>query len=234
MTKEEYFGDWSKVIDLREADRIMKKLSASKYTICPQLKDIFKAFLLCPLHSLRVCIVAQDPYSTIRVQQGSPLLKVPVATGLAFANVSDTSDTDLSPSLEVLKESVIDYTMPHRTITFDPDLEKWEEQGVLLLNTALSCEVGKTGSHALLWRPFIANLLTNLSKCSTGIVYVLMGSQAQSFESYINPRFNYIIRIRHPSYYARTKQRMPSSLWQQINQILIGQNGYSIEWYKEV
>ena len=222
MTIQEYFGDWSKVVDLNEADRIMKKLSASKTVICPQLKDIFKAFTLCPLNTLRVVVLSQDPYP----QKG-------VATGIAFANNPDTPESQYSPSLEVLRESVIDYTIPHRTINFAPDLEKWEEQGVLLLNSALSCEMGRVGSHILLWRPFITSFLTNLSKCSTGIVYVLMGSQAQALEPYINKSFNYVIRIRHPSYYARTKTRMPSDIWKQINRILIDQNGYGIEWYKE-
>ena len=222
MTIQEYFGDWSKVVDLEEANRVIKKLSSSNHIICPQLKNIFKAFNLCPFKELRVVILGQDPYP----QKG-------VATGIAFANSSDTQDNSYSPSLEILRESVIDYTIPHRTIIFDPSLEKWEEQGVLLLNSALTCEVGRVGSHYLLWRPFIISLLTNLSKCSSGIVYVLMGSQAQSLEPYINKQFNHVIHIRHPSYYARTKSRMPSDVWQKINNILIGQNGYGIEWYKE-
>ena len=222
MTIQEYFGDWSKVVDLEEANRVIKKLSSSNHIICPQLKNIFKAFNLCPFKELRVVILGQDPYP----QKG-------VATGIAFANSSDTQDNSYSPSLEILRESVIDYTIPHRTIIFDPSLEKWEEQGVLLLNSALTCEVGRVGSHYLLWRPFIISLLTNLSKCSSGIVYVLMGSQAQSLESYINKQFNHVIHIRHPSYYARTKSRMLSDVWQKINNILIGQNGYGIEWYKE-
>ena len=129
--------------------------------------------------------------------------------------------------------SVIDYTIPHRRVIFEPDLEKREEQGVLLLNSALTCELGRVGSHTLLWRPFITSFLTNLSKCSSGIVYVLMGSQAQTLEPYINSHFNHVIRIRHPSYYARTKTKMPSDIWSQINNILIGLNGYGIKWYKE-
>lgn len=226
MTIEEYFGDWADIVDLREADRVVRKLSTSKKTVCPQIKDIFKAFRLCPFHTLRIVIIGQDPYNNIKGDK-------PVATGLAFANTSNTPERQYSPSLEILRESVIDYTIPHRTITFEPDLEKWEEQGVLLLNSALSCEAERPGSHTLLWRPFITNLLTNLSRCSSGIVYVLMGSQAQSLEPYINKEFNHVIRIRHPSYYARTKTRMPSDIWSQVNSILIGQNGYGIEWYKE-
>jgi uracil-DNA glycosylase len=222
MTIQEYFGDWSKVIDLQEADRIIKKLSASNHIICPQLKDIFKCFRLCSLNNLRVVIIGQDPYP----QKG-------VATGLAFANSPDTPEDSYSPSLEILRESVINYTIPHRRVTFAPDLEKWEAQGVLLLNSALSCEVGRVGSHTLLWRPFIKSLLTNLSKYHTGLVYLLMGTQAQSLEPYINKQFNHVIHIRHPSWYARQRQRMPSDIWQEINTILIGQNGYGIEWFTE-
>lgn len=225
MTIQEYFGDWSKVIDLTETDRIIRKLSASNHTICPQLKDIFRAFTLCPFSNLRVVVLGLDPYNNLKGGR-------PVATGLAFANSPDT--TELSPSLEVLKESVINYTIPHRTIIFDPSLEKWETQGVLLLNSALSCEVGKVGSHTLLWRPFIKSLLINLSKYHTGIVYILMGTVAQSFEVYINKQFNYVVHIRHPSWYARNRTRMPSDIWNEVNSILIGQNGSGIEWYKEI
>lgn len=225
MTIEEYFGDWCSIIDTNEVKKIIQRLLLSKSSICPNLKDIFKAFRLCPLHNVRTVLIGQDPYFTYRDNK-------PVATGLAFANSSDTPKEKYSPSLEVLKESIINFSMPHNRIIFDPSLEKWEEQGVLLLNTALSCEKGKPSSHMLLWRPFITSLIANLSKYTSGIVYVLMGSSAQSLEPYIGKN-NYIIRCRHPSYYARTHTKMPSSIWQEINNILIGQNGYGIEWYKE-
>ena len=228
MTIEEYFGDWSKVVDLKEVESIMKKLSTSSrtYTICPQIKDIFKAFKLCSLKDLKVILLAYDPYPGL--YKGKPR-----ATGLAFANAANTPEKDYSPSLEILKESVIDYTKPHGIITFEPSLEKWEEQGVLLLNSALTCQLGKTDSHSLLWRPFISSFLTNLSKCAVGIIYVLLGSHAQAYEPYINKESNHIIRCRHPSYYARTNTRMPSDVWKQVNDILIGQSGYGIEWFKE-
>ena len=234
MTVYEYFGDWAEVIDIKEADRILKRLSASSHTICPEIKNVFKAFHLCPLKSLRVVILGQDPYPNLKttVLNGLPS-KIPVATGIAFANSTDTPKQFYSPSLDVLRESVIDYTIPHGTINFDPSLEKWEAQGVLLLNTALTCETEKVGSHSLLWRPFISKFLLNLSKCCNGIVYVLMGSVAQSMEPYINPRLNHVIRCRHPSYYARTGIQMPPDIWRKVNAILEGQNGYGIKWFQE-
>lgn len=222
MTVEEYFGDWQYVVDLKEADRILKRLISSGKRTCPKVKDIFRAFRLCSFKDLRLVILGQDPYP----QKG-------VATGIAFGNRPNTLEDRLSPSLITLRDSVIDYTKPHNVITFDVSLEKWEEQGVLLLNSALSCEEGKIGSHYLLWKPFISSFLTNLSKSSTGIVYVLMGNQAQRYEPYINKRYNHILKCGHPSYYARLHQSMPGEIWKEINRILIGLNGHGIKWYEE-
>ena len=225
MTIEEYFGDWCHVIDINNAERLHSNIMQHKQVLCPLPKDVYKSFHLCPLKELRVVILGQDPYNNFK--DGKP-----VATGIAFGN-DVMEDGGYSPSLEVLRESVIDFTIPHLDVNFDMSLEKWEKQGVLMLNSALSCLQGRTGIHSLLWRPFIKSLLTNLSLQTTGIVYVLMGSDAQSFEPYINPRFNHILKTHHPSYYARTETKMPSDIWQQVNQILIGQNGYGIQWYEE-
>ena len=226
MTIQEYFGDWCKVIDTKEADRIIRKLMTSRQVICPQIKDIFKAFTLCKLHDLKVVIIGQDPYPDLL--EGKPR-----ATGIAFANPKGTPQKSYSPSLDVLMESVIDYTLPHGSVIFDPSLENWEKQGVLLLNAALSCTLGRIGSHVLMWRPFMRSLLTNLSNYDTGIVYVLMGAEAQSLEPYINPKYNHIIKVRHPSWYARNHTIMPSDLWHEINRLLVGHYGFGVEWYKE-
>lgn len=232
MTAKEYLGDWTDIINVQEADRILRKLSASNSIICPKIKDIFKAFHLCSIHNLRVVILGQDPYNTVRKDLTGTF--VPTATGIAFGNSPDTPETSYSPSLEILRDSVIDFSLPHQQIIFDPSLEKWEEQGVLLLNSALSCEVHKPQSHALMWRPFIGEILDKLSKGIPGIVYVLMGNAAISFQQYINERNNHILAIKHPSWYARNKTKMPPDIWKEINNILIGQNGYGIQWYNEI
>lgn len=226
MTIQQYFGDWARVVNLKEADHIMHLLAASREPVCPSLNNVFRAFRLCPLSKLRVVIIGQDPYCNY-------LGGNPVATGLAFANPPDTPYLSYSPSLKVLSESVINFSVPHHSIIFDPSLESWEEQGVLLLNTALSCTKGKPTSHTLLWRPFITSLLARLSSTTCAVVYVLMGSDAQSLESYIGPN-NHIIKCKHPAYYARRQEPMPSDVWYQVNNILLGLNGYGIQWYKEI
>lgn len=228
MTVEEYFEEWSRVVDTKEADRLIHTIMASKVSICPRMNNIFRAFKECEYSNLRVVILGQDPYPQLRKD------KSPVATGLAFANSSDTTNEHLSPSLKVLSNSLIDFSIPHKTIIFDPSLEKIASQGVLWLNSALTCQTGRIGSHSLMWRPFIKSLLLNLSRHRTGIVYVLLGSEAQSFEPYINNKSNHVIRCRHPAYYARTHTAMPPDTWYQVNRILVGQNGYGINWFEEV
>lgn len=224
MTLQEYFADWAPVIDTAEADRIMRKLLGTKAVLCPNSKKVFKAFQLCSLSSLKVIILGQDPYPQV-TSKGT------IATGLAFANSADTEENQYSPSLEILRESVIDFTIPHNCINFDPSLEKWAKQGVLLLNSALTCEANKPGSHTLIWRPFIVSLLSRLSETYSGLVYILMGTTAQSFMQYINTSSNYVFCVKHPAWYVRQKRRMPSDIWREVNKILIGLYGRGIDWY---
>lgn len=225
MTIEEYFGDWSDILDLQKVQGIMQRLVTSKAPICPFLKDVFKAFRLCPFSKLKVILLAQDPYSNYRNNK-------PVATGLAFANPSDTYKKDYSPSLKVLRDSLINICPQDKHIIFDPSLESWEKQGVLLLNTALTCEAGRPESHMLLWRPFITDFLTTLAMATERIVYVLMGSSAQSLEPYINHKGNSVLKIPHPSWYARTGNKLPPSLWKRINEALMGYHRNTIEWFE--
>lgn len=221
MTKEEYFGKWLMVLPEKEMQESLAKLGPIKDRVCPQFKHIFDAFNRCPYRELRLVIVGQDPYP----QKG-------IATGLAFANNNDTLGEDLSPSLQVIKESIINYEVPHNLITFAPDLEEWAEQGVLLLNTALTCEVNKPGSHSLLWRPFICQLIKNICEYNPGTVWLLLGNSAQSFEPYIS-KSQHIIKAKHPAYHYRNHEKMPYHIWTDINRILVELNGYSINFYKE-
>ena len=102
-----------------------------------------------------------------------------------------------------------------------------------MINSALTVEMNRIGSHVMLWRPFIAKLLKNLSEYDTAIIYVLFGRQAQTFKPYINDRFNHIIEIEHPAYFARSGTKIPHELFVNISNIVKGVYGVPIEWYKE-
>ena len=224
MTVGEYFGDWMKVIDRAELNNVMAKIGQEyrRKSICPAQPDVFKAFRLCPLKDLKIVMLGCDPYP----QKG-------IATGILFGNNKETSNENLSPSLNVIKEAVINFEIPHYCITFDPTLESWAKQGILMLNSALTVEMNKVGSHAMIWRPFIIALLKHLSEYETGIIYVLFGRQAQTFKPYINKQFNDILEIEHPAYYARLNKRMPSELFVNISNMCKDKYGVPIKWYQE-
>lgn len=218
MTLQEYFKDWLRVIDIKEMMLALSKVDKAR--IEPAFSDIFKAFTLCSFDELKVIMLGQDPYP----QKG-------VSTGIAFGNKKGT--TELSPSLQILKEACIDYTVPHYSVEFDETLESWGKQGVLLLNSALTVVTNKPNSNAMIWRPFISKMLQNCSKMETGLVYVLFGNQAQTFEPYIDKRFNDVIKVQHPAYYARIHKPMPHEVFKEIDRLLIGRYNSSIEWYGE-
>lgn len=224
MTLDEYFGDWMKVIDRTELNNVMAKVGQEyrRKPLCPAQSDVFRSFELCPLNDLKVVMLGQDPYP----QKG-------VATGVLFGNRKEVDEDNLSPSLNVVKEAAINFEVPHYCITFDQTLESWAKQGILMINSALTVEMNRIGSHVMLWRPFIAKLLKNLSEYNTAIVYVLFGRQAQTFKPYINDRFNHIIEIEHPAYFARSGTKMPHQLFVDISNKVKEIYGVPIKWYEE-
>lgn len=224
MTLDEYFGDWMKVIDRTELNNVMAKVGQEyrKKPICPNQSDVFRAFELCPLKDLKVVMLFQDPYP----QKG-------VATGIAIGNRKEANEDNLSPSLKVVKEAAINFEVPHYCITFDQTLESWVKQGILMINSALTVEMNRIGSHVMLWRSFISKLLKNLSDYDTGIVYVLFGKQAQTFKPYINEKFNHVFEVEHPAYFTRNGKKMSHELFVNISNTVKGIYGVPLEWYKE-
>lgn len=221
MNIADYLGDWMTVIDKEELNKVLRSLSI-KYTkelIEPSANKVFKAFNSCPFSKLQVIFLGQDPYCQKNV-----------ATGIAFGN-NVKKDSDVSPSLQVLKDSVINYITPTVNVNFDNSLESWSKQGILMLNSALTVEVNKPGSHTMMWRPFISKLLQNLSNSQSALIYVLFGNQAQTFIPYINKNFNVILKEKHPSYYARTETMMPYDIFKEIDIKLKYQYNTTIKWF---
>lgn len=223
ITAEQYFAGWINVIDKMELNKIMRWLLTIKdEDICPSKKKIFRSFFFCPYQELRVVCLGQDPYP----QPG-------VATGIMFGNSSSTSEEQLSPSLKVIKECAINYEIPHGPIIFDNTLESWAKQGVLLLNSALTCKVNEPGSHLHIWVPFISKLVENISIKKDGLVFVLFGAHANYYKKYIKGNHK-IIEIHHPAYYARMNKKMPYETFTEINKYLKAQYNEQINFYTDV
>ena len=219
MTLEEYFGDWMKVIDKEELLKVTKNINilykTKKYS--PQYKDIFKAFHITPYNNLHTVMLFQDPYPNN------------MATGIAIGNRNDV--INLSPSLEVLKEAAIDYTVPHYSLQFDNTLESWSKQGILMLNTALTVEYGNPGSHSVLWRNFMIKLIKNLNTYNPGLIWVLWGTSAKSFRNYITS--GNIVEEYHPAYYARNNSKISRTFFRELKRTIKRQFDVDVEWFHE-
>lgn len=206
MTVEEYFGDWLEVIDKEELIKVSSWIKEQNpNTLCPAPKNVFRAFRMCSLSDCKVCIVGQDPFP----QKG-------VATGILFGNNKDT--LKLSPSLEVVRTAA----MNGETGTFDITMESWAKQGVLMINSALTCEVDNIGCHYKQWQPFIFKLIKNISRKKPNIIFVLFGNQAQILKKVIVGQ-QPILEAKHPAYFARFGRPMPPDVFIEMNELL-GEN----------
>lgn len=140
----------------------------------PKFKDIFNAFKECKYDDLKVVIVGQDPYP----QLGS-------ADGLAF---SCSKKDKAEKSLQYINKAIdTDHT----------DLRCWANQGVLLINTALTVEVNKIGSHFWNWKPFTEHLFSKINQDNKDIVFILMGKKAEAWERLIPNQK--IFKCTHPA-----------------------------------
>ena len=224
MALIDYFGEWLKVFNTKEFNKIIYTLNSmyKHNNMCPtNYSDVFKAFRLCPYESVKLIFLAQDPYP-----------QKDVATGLCFANKQETKEDVYSPSLKIIKDACIDLHYSNNSINFDPSLEDWSRQGILLLNSALTTEVNKIGLHTMMWRPFISSFLRNFSTLNPGIIYVLFGNQAKTFKPYI--KNSKIITTEQPAYYARNNIDMPSNIFYRINTLMELQYNTRIKWFKTI
>lgn len=206
-------SDFDKVLDT------LYKMRESGKRFTPPLKQVFRAFEECPTNKLKVIMIGQDPYPHFGV-----------ADGLAF---SCSNTRKPQPSLQKIFEAV------NTTLYYgeefpdhDPDLTRWANQGVLLLNTALTCEIDKVGSHYPVWKEFIAYTMDIINFSDGGLIFVLMGKQAQELEGLIGEH-HYIIKTTHPAYASYTKQLWDcENMFNEINRIIKGQNGpeFLINW----
>lgn len=215
VSMKEYFGDWYPIINTTILNATLERLSKES-NYCPTPDKVFQAFVECKFKDLKVVFVGMDPYS----QKG-------IATGLAFANAEETKPNNYSPSLKVLIDAVNKYYDDIPLGGFDCTLKLWCRQGVLLLNSALTVKENETGSHILLWRPFIISLLQNIVKIKPNTIFVLFGNQAKSLHKYIGN--SPVIEVVHPAFCVRNKSSLPN-FFKEVDDIMIKQGSKLIYW----
>lgn len=152
--------------------------------VYPAGRNIFRAFDKCPFDRLKVVIIGQDPYHG----PGQ-------ANGLCF---SVSEGVQFPPSLQnIFKEVSDDVGAP---MPQNGELERWAEQGVLLLNAVLTVRAHQAASHAGRgWEKFTDAVVRVIAERKEGVVYMLWGNYAQRKGSIADPKRNLILRAVHPS-----------------------------------
>jgi uracil-DNA glycosylase len=165
------------------------ELNQDSEKIRPEPQNFFKALELTPVAKVKVVILGQDPYH-------SPGL----AQGLAFSIPSNipTNSREFPSSLRNISKAL---SLEGFGALPNGDLHAWAEQGVLLLNTALSVKLGEAASHANLgWKSLINRLISALALQKPYLVWMLWGGHAQSKLPLIEPAPDQLIlQSSHPS-----------------------------------
>lgn len=201
----------------------VKNDSASD-TIVPKSTDTFRAFKTVDPANLKVIFYLMDPYPR-KYSNGEFQ-----ATGIAM-DCSNSPDGKLQPSL-VNWYDAISKSEGYK-VNYSPSLEYLHEQGVMLLNTDLTCKLNKTTSHEKLWEPFQKYFLEEVVGSETHIVYVLCGQASLRMEKYINP-FCKIFKLSHPAAASHTHTEWDDKgVFKDINTIIWNANRFKIWWDKD-
>lgn len=191
------------------------KAEYASTTVFPAGRNIFRAFDKCPLDRLKVVIIGQDPYHG----EGQ-------ANGLCF---SVSEGVPFPPSLQNILKEVHDDTgaeMPS-----SGELDRWAEQGVLLLNAVLTVRAHEAASHAGKgWERFTDAVVRAIAERKEGVVYMLWGNYAQKKGAIADPQRNLILRAVHPSPLSAYRGFFGCRHFSMANDYLVKQGKEPINW----
>ena len=221
MLFESFPKSWSAL--LREEARkdylfsLEKKVEeAYASSICfPPKQKIFEAFALCKPQDLRVVILGQDPYHGAGE-----------AHGLAF---SVRQGIKTPPSLRnIFKELESEFEID---LTRTTDLTCWAEQGVFLLNSVLTVEKNRAGSHSKWgWEEFTNATIEFISKENAHVVFVLWGDYARKKKNLIDISKHAVIESTHPSPLSSYRGFFGSRPFSKIDEQLRSWEMAEIKW----
>ena len=180
--------DWKDVLlafpGLNEISVALTQEVERRKAICPPNALIFNAFNHFNVKDLRVVILGQDPYHT-----------PDVANGLAFS----TSPVKKTPPSLVNIYKEVKRCYPEYDIPKNGDLSAWADQGILLLNTALTVREHEANSHSKMWQTFSNYIIRYISTNTEGKIFILWGGNARAKKMLIDDEKHEIMTSGHPS-----------------------------------
>jgi uracil-DNA glycosylase len=198
--------------------KVKKEYFSSK--IFPEPSNIFRAFDLVPFDKVKVVILGQDPYHTPGV-----------ADGLSF---SSKAGNKVPPSLQnIYKEIIAEFDHKNYEYLKNPDLTRWAQQEVLLLNNTLTVRIGEPNSHANFgWDSFTNNVIEIIAAKKQNVVFILWGNFARGKKDLIlkNSNSHLILESPHPSPFSANNGFFGNGHFRTCNQWLLDHNMSPIVW----
>ena len=181
------------------------KKTGGKVNIYPYPDLVFNALNTTPLEDIKVVILGQDPY--IKAENHDDKL-IPQAMGMSF---SVPVGIKIPPSLEHIYDNLLRFGHIHKKPSHG-DLSFWTQQGVFMLNAALTVQEGCSNSHEGNWNEVTNELIKFISDRIDNVVFVLWGGPALKKKSLIDQNKHKILASSHPSplSYKNTLQQYKS------------------------
>lgn len=211
--KEALQPEFEKLYFIELADFVRSEYARTK--CFPAGKNIFRAFDKCPLDKLKIVIIGQDPYHG----DGQ-------ANGLCFS-VND--GVPFPPSLKNI------FTEIQNELGTPPpvsgNLDRWAEQGVLLLNAVLTVRAHEAASHAGKgWEQFTDAVVATVNQRKEGVVYMLWGNYAQKKGAIVDTGRNRVLQSPHPSPFSAHSGFFGNGHFVQANEYLVSRGREPIVW----
>lgn len=207
---------------------IQKKLKKGRF--CPEnAGDIFRAFYLLKPKDVRVVLLGLSPYPDKEIQ---PDGSIGNACGLAFAH-QDRDYEYWTFSMKVIGHALAqDYGIASEDIHkyLCTNLLAWEVSGVMLLNAALTCEMGKPESHLNDWYIFILDVLKIIHEQNDRIIFYSFGSYAKDMLKPVNRNKHYVFNSMHPASLYYNKNMKFNSHFKEVDEIYKRLYGRDIGW----
>ena len=181
--------------------------------ILPPLESIFNCFSKFNKNNLKVVLLGQDPY-----------INENEANGFCF---SVNNDIKMPPSLRnIFKEIKEEFNVERNS----KDLTDWAEQGVLLLNTALTVRQFNSNTHSKQWVNFTNKIIEYISDEMENIVFILWGNDAKKRKKFINEKKHFILESVHPSPLSASRGFFGNNHFIKVNEYLEKIGKSSIKW----
>ena len=200
---------------MKDLKAFLQARRAAGHLIFPKGNEYFHALDLTPPDKVRVVILGQDPYHG----EGQ-------AHGLSF---SVKPGVRIPPSLvNIYKELRADLGIPPARHGF---LEQWAKQGVLLLNSVLTVEMGTAGAHrGKGWEHFTDAVIRAVNDQPHAVVFILWGAYAQKKAAFVDQSRHLIIKSAHPSPLSAHNGFLGSKPFSRANTFLASKGFAPIEW----